>query len=169
MANYSRFTRTFTVFLYIYHTYITIKFKLISIFPIDQIYREMYSSCKSWRFNCHAPGAPKYLAADQIGAISCKMRRARFASRHASYSGHDVAPEACNFSRADRSIDSPGTYESSVRILEQFYSGWKKDATAGGGKRESGGRKKKNTERGSHDGYARVSPFLLHSSSGNFA
>lgn len=37
----------------------------------------------------------------------------------------------CNLSKADRSIDSlPETYESSVRILEQFYSGWKKDATA---------------------------------------
>lgn len=37
----------------------------------------------------------------------------------------------CNLSKADRSIDSlPGTYESPVRILEQFYSGWKKDAAA---------------------------------------
>jgi len=36
----------------------------------------------------------------------------------------------CNLSKADRSIDSlPGTYESPVRILEQFYFGWKKDAT----------------------------------------
>jgi len=48
----------------------------------------------------------------------------------------------CNLSKADRSIDSlPGTYESPVRILKQFYFGWKKDATA---VQEEEGRKRKN-------------------------
>jgi len=51
--------------------------------------------------------------------------------RHTSYSGRAAAPRACNLSRADRSIDSPcRTYESPVRVLEQFYAGWKKDAAA---------------------------------------
>jgi len=51
--------------------------------------------------------------------------------RRTSYSGRAATPRACNLSRADRSIDSPcRTYESPVRVLEQFYAGWKKDAAA---------------------------------------